>query len=114
VRAVVTKAFVEIPREMSKYRLSKQPPISLVLLSVVISTPNADNCWDDMTRGGMARSYGPAKGRARGAGRDAVTWARGGDRLEIPRQSSWATYPLTLPPPSLRERDDDVTADVDA
>jgi hypothetical protein len=70
---MVTKAFVEIPREMNNYRLSKQPPISLVLLSVVISTPNADNCWDDMTRGGMARSYGPAKGRGQGC------WSGGGD-----------------------------------
>lgn len=50
-----------------------------IALSVVISTPNADNCWDDMTRGGMARSYGPAKGRARVlVGVGAVTWARGG------------------------------------
>ena len=65
-----------------------------------------------MTRGGMTRSYGPAKGRGEGAGRGgAVTWARGGDRLEIPRQYSCqlGDIPISSPPPSPKERDDDVT-----
>jgi hypothetical protein len=64
-----------------------------------------------MTRGGMTRSYGPAKGRGEGAGRNAVTWAEG-DRLEIPRQSSCqlGDIPITSPPPSPRDNgDDDVT-----
>jgi hypothetical protein len=43
----------------------KTNPLAAHLLSVVISTPDAE-----MTRGGMARSYGPAKGRGEGAGGD--------------------------------------------